>query len=91
MNWLEEARGFRTLLAGLIGMLCLVVGLKLLKEDQRGAAYVFFAGGIGAIVSALVVKSIGTSAVNGEGLTQGWKNLTTTSKPGDPPAPPAVQ
>jgi hypothetical protein len=83
MNWLEEARGFRTLLAGLIGMLCLVVGLKLLKEDQRGAAYVFFSGGIGAIVTALVVKSIGTSAMNGEGLAQGWKNLTGPSKPGE--------
>jgi hypothetical protein len=88
MHWIEEAKGFRTLLAGLIGMLCLVIGLKLLKEDQRGAAYVFFSGGIGAIVTALVVKSIGTSAVNGEGLTQGWKNLTTASKPGDPPAAP---
>jgi hypothetical protein len=83
MNWLEEARGFRTLLAGLIGMLCLVIGLKLLNADQRGAAYVFFSGGIGAIVASLVVKSIGTSAVNGEGVTQGFKNLMGPTKPGD--------
>jgi hypothetical protein len=86
MRWLEEARGFRTLLAGLVGMLCLVIGLKLLAVDQRGAAFVFFSGGIGAIVTALVVKSVGEAAVGGEGLTQGWKNLTGTSKPGDPPA-----
>jgi hypothetical protein len=88
MNWLEDAKGFRTLLAGLIGMVCLVIGLKLLVVDQRGAAYVFFSGGIIAIVSALVVKSVGETAVGGDGLKGGWKNLTTSSKPGDPPTPP---
>jgi hypothetical protein len=85
----EGAKGYRTLLAGLVGMLCLVVGLKLLSVEQRGAAFVFFAGGIGSIVAALVVKSVGTSAVGGEGVTQGWKNVMGPSKPGDPPAPPA--
>ena len=91
MNWLEEARGFRTLFAGLVGMGCLVFGLYLLQSDQRGAAYVFFSGGIGAIVAGLVVKSVGTSAVNGEGTSQGWKNLTGASRPGEvaPPPPPS--
>jgi hypothetical protein len=88
MNWLEEAKGFRTLLAGLIGMLCLVIGLKLLSVEQRGAAFVFFAGGIGAIVSALVVKSVGESAAGGDGFKGMARNLMTNSKPGDPPPPP---
>jgi hypothetical protein len=80
----KELRGYRTLIAGLIGMLCMVVGLKLVAAEHRGSAYVFFATGISAIVAGLVTKSIGTSAVNGDGLKQGWKNLMTTSTPGDP-------
>jgi uncharacterized membrane protein YeaQ/YmgE (transglycosylase-associated protein family) len=90
MNFLEEARGFRTLLAGLVGMLCLVIGLTLLTADQRGAAYVFFSAGIGAIVSALVVKSVGESAAGGDGFKGIARNLMTSSKPGDPPPPPVT-
>jgi hypothetical protein len=82
---MKELRGYRTLIAGLIGMLCMVVGLKLVAAEHRGAAYVFFATGISAIVAGLVTKSIGTSAVNGEGLKQGFKNLVGPSKPGDAP------
>ena len=59
------------MIAGLIAMLCLVVGLKLVAREHRGGAYVFFATGISAIVAGLVTKSVGTSAVNGEGLKQG--------------------
>jgi hypothetical protein len=83
---MKELRGYRTLIAGLIGMLCMVVGLKLVAMEHRGGAYVFFATGISAIVAGLVTKSIGTSAVNGEGLKQGFKNLVGPSRPGDPPA-----
>jgi len=89
VSWLEESRGFRTLFAGLVGMVCLVIGLKLLSVDQRGAAYVFFSGGIGAIVASLVVKSVGESAVGGDGIVQGWRHITGPSKPGDPPPPAA--
>lgn len=78
---MKHIYGLRTLIAGIIGMVLLVIGLWLLKEDQRGAAYVFFSGGVGAIVASLVVKSVGTSAVGGEGLKKGWDNLTTPSKP----------
>jgi vacuolar-type H+-ATPase subunit I/STV1 len=81
---MKELRGYRTLIAGLIGMLCMVVGLKLVAAEHRGAAYVFFATGISAIVAGLVTKSVGTSAVNGEGLKQGWKNLVGPSTPGEP-------
>jgi hypothetical protein len=81
----EEIKGYRTLFAGLVGMALLLVGLWLLKDDQRGAAYVFFSGGILSIVASLVVKSVGTSAVNGEGLKQGMANLMGPSKPGDNP------
>ncbi|MEY2669193.1 MAG: hypothetical protein RJA59_1831, partial [Pseudomonadota bacterium] len=53
-------------------------------SEHRGGAYVFFATGISAIVAGLVTKSVGTSAVNGEGLKQGWKNLVGPSVPGEP-------
>ena len=78
-------KGYRTLIAGLIGMLCMVVGLKLVAQEHRGAAYVFFATGISAIVAGLVTKSVGTNAVNGEGLKQGVANLMGPSKPGENP------
>jgi len=82
---MKELKGSRTLIAGIIGMVCLVIGLWLIKEDQRGAAYTFFAAGIGCIIGALTVKSVGTAAVEGNGLTRGFKNLVGPSKPGDPP------
>jgi hypothetical protein len=81
---MRELKGYRTLIAGLIAMLCLVVGLKLVASEHRGGAYVFFATGISAIVAGLVTKSVGTSAVNGEGLKQGFKNLVGPSTPGNP-------
>jgi len=80
-----KIEGLRTLFAGLVGMVMLLIGLWLLAKDHRHEAYVFFSGGIGAIVASLVVKSVGTSAVNGEGLKGGLANLMTDKKPGDPP------
>ena len=84
---MKELRGYRTLIAGLVGMACMVFGLYLVAREHRGGAFVFFATGVSAIVAGLVTKSIGTAAVGGEGLAQGWKNLTGPSKPPTPAAP----
>jgi hypothetical protein len=76
--------GYRTLFAGIFGMLVLLFGLYLLAADHRHEAYFAFATGIGCIIGALAAKSVGTSAVTGEGLKGGIQNLMTNSKPGDP-------
>ena len=38
---------------------------------------------IGALMGAQVVKSVGTAAVDGEGLKKGVQNLVSPSTPGD--------
>jgi hypothetical protein len=80
----EGLEGYRTLAAGIIGMLILLFGLWLLAVDHRHEAYFAFATGIGCIIGALAAKSVGTSAVQGEGLKGGMANLLTNKKPGDP-------
>jgi hypothetical protein len=74
-------KGYRTFVAGLVGILALVIGLKLVDVGQRHTAYVFFASGIVGIITALFAKSVGTAAVGGEGLKGGVANLMTSSKP----------
>jgi hypothetical protein len=77
--------GYRTLFAGIFGMVVLLAGLWLLAKDHRHEAYFAFATGIGCIIGALAAKSVGTSAVSGEGLKQGLANLTGPTKPGGTP------
>ena len=84
----EEIKGYRTLFAGIFGMVVLLVGLWLLAKDHRHEAYFAFATGVWCIIGALAAKSVGTSAVGGEGLKQGMANLLGPTKPGDPPATP---
>jgi hypothetical protein len=84
---IEKAYGYRTLAAGIFGMVCLVGGLWLLAKDHRHEAYFAFATGVGAIVASLAAKSVGESAVGGDGLKGGVQNLLTAKKPGDPPTP----
>jgi hypothetical protein len=84
-----KLEGLRTFLVTLVAILALVVGLKLLQADQRGAAFVFFATALVGLAGAQVVKSVGSKAVGeGEGITQGFKNLMGPSRPGDPPVTP---
>jgi hypothetical protein len=84
----QKLEGLRTWTVTLIAILTLLIGLKLLKEDQRAGAFVFFATALVGLAGAQVVKSVGSAAVNGEGLKQGMANLVGTTKPGDPPATP---
>ena len=76
--------GYRTLFAGVFGMLILLTGLWLLAQDHRHEAYFAFATGVGVIIGALATKSIGESAAGGDGLKGMVQNLMTQSKPGDP-------
>jgi hypothetical protein len=79
-----KLEGLRTFIVTLVAILTLVIGLKLLKEDQRASAFVFFATALVGLAGAQAVKSIGSAAVNGEGLKGGMANLMTDKKPGDP-------
>ncbi len=81
---IERGYGYRTLIAGLFGMSMLLLGLFLLAKEHRHEAYFAFATGIGAIIASLAAKSVGESAVGGDGLKGGVQNLLTPSKPGDP-------
>lgn len=74
--------GWRTFIGTVLAMVFLVIGLVLLDRSQRHTAYVFFAGGIVGALGALAAKSVGTAAVNGEGLKNGLANLLTDRKPG---------
>ena len=60
------------------------MGLWFVQAGHRHEAYFAFATGIGAVVGALAVKSVGAAAVGGDGITNGVKNLLTDRKPGDP-------
>lgn len=80
---MKHIYGLRTLIAGLFGMLMLLVGLWLLERNHRHEAYFAFSTGIGCIIGALAVKSVGSSAVAGDGLKKGLQNLATPAKPGD--------
>jgi hypothetical protein len=83
---MKKIEGWRTFTVTLIGILALVVGLKLTREEHRKDVFVFFSGALVGLASAYAAKSVGSKAVGGEGLVGGWKNLVTASKPGEPPA-----
>jgi hypothetical protein len=80
----KKIEGWRTFIVTLVSILALVVGFKLVANDHRKDAFMFFAGALVGLAGAQVAKSVGTSAVNGEGLKKGWANLTTEKKPGEP-------
>lgn len=78
-------RGYRTYTAGLFSLCCLVLGLWFVHAERRVDAYTSFSLAVVGIMTTLFAKSVGTSAVNGEGLAGGMKNLRGPTKPGDPP------
>lgn len=82
---MKRLDGLRTFIVTLTGILTLVIGLKLVNPEHRKDVFVFFAGSLVGLAGAQVVKSVGTSAVGGEGLKGGIENLMTNKKPGDSP------
>jgi hypothetical protein len=75
--------GKRTLLFALYASTLLLAGLALLPVESRGPAYVFFAGGIGAMMGAVAAKASVDALSQGDGSKGLWANLTTPRKPGD--------
>jgi hypothetical protein len=80
---MKSLEGLRTFIVTLVSILTLIVGLKLVSPDHRKDVFVFFSGALVGLAGAAVVKSVGTSAVNGEGLKGGMANLMTDKKPGE--------
>jgi hypothetical protein len=79
--------GLRTLVAFLASLAVMLTGFWLLPPEVRGAAFVFFAGGIGALMAALAGKA-SIDALAGGGGIQGAKAALLTDKKPDPPAAP---
>lgn len=86
-DMLSHLYGFRTFVAALVAMGCLVFGLWLLKSEDRGDAYLAFGGSVVAALGALATKSTLTAAAGGDGLINAGKNILTDRKP-TPPTPP---
>ena len=81
---MKKIEGWRTFSVVLVGIAMLVLGLFLVSPDHRKDVYVFFSGGLVGLASAYAAKSVGTSAVGGDGLKGGVANLLTDKKPGGP-------
>lgn len=81
---MKKIEGWRTFSVVILGILMLVLGLFFVKDEHRKDVYVFFSGGLVGLATAYAAKSVGTSAVGGDGLAGGLKNLMTDKKPGEP-------
>jgi hypothetical protein len=79
--------GHRTLTFGLVALAVLLAGFYLLPPDARGAAFVFFSGGVGALMVAVAGKSAVGALAGGGGVRGSTAALMTDAKPGDPAAP----
>jgi hypothetical protein len=79
-------KGLRTFIGTMVAMGLLTLAFILVAPDRRHEAFFAYAGGVVGALSALAAKSVGSAAVGGDGLKEGWKNLTTKSKP-TPPEP----
>ncbi len=82
---MKRIEGWRTFIVTMVGIGVLFAGLWLVMPEHRKDVFVFFAGSLVGLAGAQVVKSVGTQAVNGEGLKKGLENLMTPSKPGGTP------
>ena len=85
---MRHVYGLRTFIAALVAIVALVVGLYLLKDDQRATAFVFFSGGIVGALGVLGAKSAISGLAEGTGTKGAWAALTTDKKPGEPPVTP---
>jgi hypothetical protein len=83
--------GLRTLIAFLASLVVMLTGFWLLPSDARGAAFVFFAGGIGALMAAIAGKASIDALAQGGGIGGAKAALMTSAKPGAPPEPPAPE
>ena len=77
--------GLRTFLFGLAALAVLLAGLWLLPPDARGGAFVFFSGGVGALMVAVAGKSAVGALAGGGGLKGAAAALMTDQKPAGTP------
>ena len=75
--------GKRTLFFGMASLAALLVAFALIPDKDRGAAYVFFAGGVGALIAAIAGKSAVESLAQGTGIRGATATLMTSKKPGE--------
>jgi hypothetical protein len=80
----KRIEGWRTYSVVILGMISLSLGLWFVKDEHRKDAFFSFSGGMVGLALAYAGKSIGTKAVDGDGLAGGFKNLMTDKKPGEP-------
>jgi len=76
--------GKRTLVFGMVSLAALLLAFALIPEKDRGAAYVFFSAGVGALIAAIAGKSAVESLAQGTGIRGATAALMTDKKPGQP-------
>ena len=80
--------GLRTLIFGLASLGVLLVGFKLVPPEARGAAFVFYVSGLGALMVAMAGKASVDALSQGGGVAGAKAALMTPAKPGESPAEP---
>ena len=79
-----KLEGLRTFIAGLVAVVALVVGIFLVRAEDRHAAFLAFAGGIVGVMGTVATKSAVGSLAQGTGIKGAMAALTTDRKPGEP-------
>jgi hypothetical protein len=77
--------GLRTLTFGLYSGGVLLAGFYLCPPESRGAAFVFFSGGVGALMVAVAGKASVDALAQGGGIQGAKAALMTDAKPGGTP------
>jgi hypothetical protein len=83
-NWATKLMGFRTFIAGLLGIGALTFGMWMVDVGNRSDAFFAFAGGIVGILTTLAGKAAVDSLSNGTGFRGAVSALMTDAKPGTP-------
>ena len=79
-----KLEGLRTFIAGLVAVVALVVGIWMVKAEDRHAAFLAFAGGIVGVMGTVATKSAVGTLAKGTGLKGAMAALTTDKTPGEP-------
>jgi len=80
-----KLEGLRTFIAGLVAVVALVIGIWMVKAEDRHAAFLAFAGGIVGVIGTVATKSAVGTLARGTGLKGAMAALTTDKTPGETP------
>jgi hypothetical protein len=83
-NWTKDLMGFRTFIAGLLGILALTFTMWMIPDAKRADAFFAYAGGIVGILTTLAGKAAVDSLSNGTGFRGAVSAFMTDAKPGTP-------